>query len=276
MNAVLLGICKDSLSLANMIKNAPNYPLNGIYIDGVYCKDVSKTASCASALGISAYTTPDAAIRNADILFISCNDSELSAYSEFIKEFSIRNKILCHFSRKYDSSVLSCGVTNSVYSIRFPYKVNMEKLPLNATVIFEGQGRHHQLFKTAIEGSLRNVTFCTKEENMLSFLANRFATGYIKNFVNMSRQLYKFAGIYSEDEFKQMLLNLASEIALDNSNPAPLEPMEAKKLSKLLSSLNYSDTKDCVLNMETHIVENSNCSYRERDELLKILKHKKR
>ena len=276
MNAVLLGICKDSLSLANMIKNAPNYPLNGIYIDGVYCKDVSKTASCASALGISAYTTPDAAIRNADILFISCNDSELSAYSEFIKEFSIRNKILCHFSRKYDSSILSCGVTNSVYSIRFPYKVNMEKLPLNATVIFEGSGRHHQLFKTAIEGSLKNVTFCTKEENMLSFLANRFATGYIKNFVNMSRQLYKFASIYSEDEFKQMLLNLASEIALDNSNPAPLEPMEAKKLSKLLSSLNYSDTKECVLNMEAHIAENSNCSYRERDELFKILKHKKR
>ena len=276
MNAVLLGISKESLTLAHIIKSAENYPLNGIYIDGVYCNDVTKAASCASALGISAYTTEDAAIRNADILFISCNDSELSAYSEFIKEFSVRNKILCHFSRKYDSSVLSCGVTNSVYCIRFPYKVNIEKLPLNATVIFEGQGRHHQLFKTAIESSLKNVTFCTKEENMLSFLANRFVTAYMKDFVNMSRMLYKFAGIYSEEEFKQMLVNLAPEIASNNSKPTPLEPMEAKKLSKLLSSLNYSDTKDCVLNMEAHIAENSNCSYRERDELFKILKHKKR
>lgn len=275
MNIVLLGVSKDSLTLAHMIKNAENYPCNGLYIDGIYAKDVSKAASCAATLNVSAYTNIETAIRDADILFISCNDSELSKYSDFLKEHMVRNKILCHFSGKYDSSVLSCGVTNSVYSIRFPYSINMEKLPANTPVIVEGQGKHQEEFEAALKNSLKRVSFCTKNEKRIFTLAHRALTRYIQVIINLVIHLYKFAGIYSEKDFNMMLTNLIPEVASGNINVTPLDADETKKNMKLLSAMNYSDTKDLVRSMETHIVENSDCTFEEREELFRILKHKK-
>ena len=276
MNAVLLGISKESLTLAHIIKSAENYPLNGIYIDGIYCKDVSKTASFASLLGISAYTTPEAAIRDADILFISCSDAELCGYSEFLKELSVRNKILCHFSRKYDSSILYCGVTNSVYSISFPYKVYNEKLPLNTPVAVEGLGKHHEIFKTCLQNSLKKVMFRTKEEKMIFSIAHRNITCHIKEIADITKRMYKFADVYSEEDYKLMLTNLIPEILADNTPVAPLEPAEAKKTVKLLNSLNHSDTKDYIVALETHVAENSAPTFREKEELMRILKQKRR
>ena len=108
-------------------------------------------------LNIKAFTTLENALYNADILLVAHPESKLGQFSESMKLHHVRNKIMCHFSQTYDSSVLSCGVTNSCYAINLPYRFNNEKASdlANTLITIEGGGKRHEEFITALQNSVK-------------------------------------------------------------------------------------------------------------------------
>jgi len=275
MNAVLMGICPDALALAKIIQKADNYPNNnGIKIDGVLCRDLLQTTKIAMALNIKAYTGIDDALRNADILFISQPDSKLARFIETLKSHNVRNKILCHFSDKYDSSVLSCGITNSCYSVSIPYRYETKNISeiIDTPIFIEGEGKNGDEFKEAFSNSVINLYTYSKNEKHLTSMAKRKLTNYLKVVISSSRHFMKFAGTYHEKHFINYCRHLFDDIYYGLDNVQKLDPPTLKRNLKIVSSLNYGESKKLVKNMEAHIAANANYSFEEKTEIDRILK----
>ena len=274
MKAVLIGINKESLAFAKAIQKADNYPNNnGIEIDGILCRDISQTTKIAIMLNIKAYTSIDIALHNADILLVAYPDSKLGHFSEGMKLNRIRNKVLCHFSNVYDSTVLACGVTNSCYSIHLPYRFDSEKNAdlANTMICVEGGGKKHDEFIGALQNSIKKLVICNKSEKRLTNITGRFLRQYIKIVINLSRHLFKIAGTYDEDCFDLMIKNISNECSADPDTIPKLSASEMRKNLRLLSTINYADTKEFVRNMEAYIVRNSQYDFEEKEELTRIL-----
>ncbi len=258
MKAVLLGSGKDAIAFAKMLQMAENYPENnGITVNGIICRDASQTAKIATLLGIKAFAFIEDALRNADVLLISQHEDKLAAYSEYLKTFHIRNRILCHFSTKYDSSVIACGSTNSSYSIFMPYKFENEKISqlVKTLVVIEGDGRHTEEFCRALSNSLSNFKFCSKDERLMALMSRRVAHDYLKTVIVEMKKMYKAAGIFDDAALSLMCSHLGEELYRTEGVAQPLTPAEIKKNMRVLSAVNYSGTGEYVRNMETYITK---------------------
>ena len=275
MKAVLLGINKETLAFAKAIQKSENYPNNnGIVIDGILCRDISQSTKIAITLNRKAFTTLENALYNADMLLVAHPESKLGQFSESMKLHHVRNKIMCHFSQAYDSSVLSCGVTNSCYAISLPYRFNSEKASdlANSLITIEGGGKRHEEFVSALQNSVKKLVVCNKNDKRLSAISVRIIRQYMKIIINLSKHLFKIAGTYDEDSFNLMIKNISEESLAELDTIPRLSPAEMKKNLKLLSAINYADTREFVKNAEAHIVRSNPYDIEEREELLRILK----
>lgn len=277
MNAVFIGMTNETITFAKMLqskKDSKNPDI--INVSGVICKNVDLTTRIAMILNVKAYLTLEDAIRDADILFVSQADSRLASFSEGLKMRHIRNKILCHFSSKYDSSVISCGTTNSCYSINLPYRFEGERQSdgFETLITIEGGGKRDEEFRQILLNTLPNIRFCTKDERRLTAIATRIVKRHLKSALSLSRHLLKIAGTYDEESYRQMLKVFIQNSDFEESTSLDCDLSEIRKNMRLLSAINYSDTKEFVRNMEAHIVQNSSCSNEERAELLRALKYR--
>jgi len=280
MNVAIIGMCNEAMILAKIIKNSAychNADADRLKISGVICKNATQTTNMAIELNIKAYLTLNDAIKDADILFVAQPDSTLAYFSEVLKGNCVRNKILCHFSRKYDSDILSCGTTNSCYSVVLPYLSRYTMRSdhyMNNIVVFEGYGKRHDEFEKAAENTLEKITFCNKHNHRMCMMSSRMINEYLKAVILTAKQIAKFANTYDENIFKSYIINTVSEACNADTLTYDKDADEIKKNMRVLSALNYSDTKDFVRNMELHLALNSEIDTDEKDEILRVLKYK--
>ncbi len=245
-------------------------------ICGVLSVSPEATTNLAISLNAKAYLSLDDLLKDADIIFVCRHDSRLAAFSDILKEKRVRGKILCHFSTKYDSSILSCGSTNTCFCIGFPYPIKACKGTENLFVSFEGEGKNSQLFENTMKLIFPNSVFCTKNDKRLSAIASRIITDYLKVLINISMHFFKISGMYDEDSFAQFAsLSIKDIIASKSSRQIrKRSESEIKKDMRLLSVVNYNDTKDFYKNMETHIADTGIYLPDEKETILRALKKK--
>lgn len=272
MKVGLLGINKQSLDMAFYIKKFSKN--DKLRLSGVHTNSTKETTDTAIDLGISAYFSMESLIDNSDVLLIGYDD--LVDISAVLKDIKIKNKILCHFSTEYDSSVMYCGLTNSQFNIILPYIYDNDiPTDLSKTIIvFEGFGRNFEEFKEAIESAFDNCRFCTKTERRLSLIAKRAATIHIRNIVRFAKHMFKIAGVYDEKFMKELI-----RIGLDNScletqaasDSGKTTDQELKKSLRILESINETYNKEFYKSMELHNLETTLYSNEEKSKLQKIL-----
>lgn len=248
---------------------------NPLKICGVLSSGVESTTNLAIMLNTKAYLSLEALIKDADVIFVCRHDSQLSAFSDVLKEKQVKNKILCHFSTKYDSSILRCSGTNTYYSIGFPYKASVSNTN-DILISLEGEGKRSQEFEEVMKTVFPKAVVSTKNEKRLGSIATRVITEYLKIIVNVSEHFYKISGQYDEECFCEFVSKNVKEVISQN----PIKKIrkkgenEIRKDMRLLSGLNYSDTKEFYRNMECHIADTGIYTPDEKETILRILKKK--
>lgn len=240
-------------------------------ICGVFSQNIETTANLALEINTKAYISLDDIIEDADIIFVCQPDSSLVAFSEYIKEKRIKGKIFCHFGSKYDSAVLSCGITNTCYSMSFPYTFLSLSDFRSICVCFEGEGKRAHEFEAAMKAIFPKAVFCSRSDKRLASIASRVLTDYIKVVVNMSIKFFKFSGLYDEESFCALASHSIKD-AMSSHSLCKLKrrsESEVKKDLRLLTAINYTGTKDFYKSMEAYIAVNDTSSVTSKKEFSK-------
>ncbi len=277
MKAAFVGNENKILPFAKILQKTHNYKKDdGITICGVMGVDIESTTNIAIKLNVKAYQDINHLFKEADIIFVCHQDNQLASFSDMIKENRIRNKILCHFSTKHDSSILHCGSTNTYYAIGFPYPVRMGEInPDDILISFEGEGKRSEEFEQTIKRSLAKARFCSKDNKRLGALGARILSEYLKLTINTARKFYKIAGLYDEGSFAQFALLSVRDITSNHRREfRKRSEADIRKDMRLLSIVNYSDSRTFYKNMEIHIADTGAYPPKEKDTILRVLKRK--
>lgn len=277
MRAAFIGTENKIAVYSNIIKNAiASSELSAISICGVLSVSIEATANLAISLNTKAYLSLDDLLREADIVFVCRHDSQLASFSELMKEKRVRGKIFCHFSTRHDSSVLSCGSTNTCYSIGLPYSILNATNPQKLVISFEGEGKHCVQFESIIKSIFPKAVFCSKSEKRMASIASRILTEYTKILIKISAHFFKMSGLYDEESFTEFSMRSIKDVIATGGTKQirKLPESEIKKDMRLLSVIHSSDTRDFYKNMETHIAVSGGYDVHETEEILKTLKKK--
>ena len=277
MQAAFIGNESKIAAYSKILQNALLTSNFGeLKICGILSVNPEATTNLAIALNTKAYLSLDDLIKDADIIFVCRQDSQLAAFSDLLKDKRVRGKILCHFSTKYDSSILYCGSTNTYYSVGFPYPPinhsNMGSIPIT----FEGEGKRSAEFEELIHRVFPKAIFCTRNDRRLGSIASRIITEYLKVMIRVAMHFLKISGFYDEDYFSEFVTRNVKDIISSNADKKIRKRSESeiRKDMRLLSVVNYSDTRDFYRNMETHIADTGIYTPDEKETILRTLKRK--
>ena len=277
MRAAFIGNENKIAVYSNIIKNAlTSSDTNALSICGVLSSGIEATTNLAIALNAKAYLSLDDLLREADVIFVCRHDSQLASFSEIMKEKRVRGKIFCHFSSRHDSSVLSCGSTNTYYSVGLPYSILNATNPKKLVLSFEGEGKHSGQFEAVMKSIFPKAVFCSKSEKRMASIANRILTEYSKILIKISAHFFKMSGLYDEENFAEFSMRSIKDVISTGGTKQirKLPESEIKKDMRLLSVIHSSNTKDFYRNMETHIAVSGGYDVHETEEILKTLKKK--
>lgn len=241
---------------------------------GVISTSPEATTKLAISLNIKAYLSLEDAVKDGDVLFICRNGNHLASFSDLMKKMHVRDKIICHFSPHHDSTIINCGSTNSYYSIGVPYlHMSQEKIS-NTVVTFEGGGKHREKFENAMKSVLPNAVFCDKNSKQLGSIATRIVTEYTKILVNISMHFFKMSGMYDEESFLRLVTGSVTDTLTSKTMKKARKRTEGelRRDIRLLSTIDYSDTKEFYKTMETRIADSGIYSPDEKETVLRILK----
>jgi len=279
MKAAFAGNENKILPFAKILQKTHNYRKDdGITICGVIGPDIESTTNTAIKLNVKAYADIDDMFREADIIFVCHSDKHLAAFCDILKNNHVRNKILCHFSTRYDSSILRYGSTNTCYAIGFPYPLRSgETVSDDIIISLEGEGKRSAEFEQIIANSFAKARFCSKNEKRLGMLGARVISEYLKFIISIAQKFYKMAGLYDEVSFGQFTFRSVRDIILGKCEDLKIRKRSESDIRsdmRLLSIVNYSDSRDFYKNMETHIADTGAYSPNEKDTILRVLKRK--
>ncbi len=243
-------------------------------LSGVISTSPEATTKLAINLNIKAYLNLDDAVKDNDVIFVCRNGNRLAAFSDLMKKMHVRDKIICHFSSHHDSTILNCGSTNTYYSIGIPYLHTAQDKISNTVVTFEGGGKHHKEFENAIKSVLPKAVFCDKNAKQLASIATRIVTEYIKILVNISMHFFKISDMYDGESFLRLVTGSVTETLTSKTLRKARKRTEGelRRDIRLLSTIDYSDTKEFYKTMETRIADSGIYSPDEKETVLRILK----
>ena len=279
MNFAFYGLHKFSIVFADLLSEAAKQNTS-IKITGVFARNTTSTVNAAIKINTKAYASFDDLIKEADVIVIGYGDDSLGEISMLLKEKGVKNKILCHFSTEYNSSILSCGTTNTCYSINFPFLYETVKAykSVNPTITFEGGGRRHDEFKALMEENLKKCIFCSRNSRELSLIAKRATTVLVPEVIDVFEFLYKASDIYDKEEYINLVLKSIAdrlrEKPLGTASPKTTED-GLKKNIRVLNALGEPEMKELYKQLELYTAENTHYNQEDKYRIRKILNKKK-
>ncbi len=268
MNIAFYGFNKYSFGLAKLLCSVFAED-SLIKVTGMLGKNTNATVNAAIHTNTKAYTSLDDLVKEADVIIVGHADSMLSEISLTLKEKNVKNKILCHLSQTHDSQIISCGITNTCYSISFPFYYDTTKVPdiINSPITFEGSGRRSEEFETIMKKALPNCIFATKNNRKLSLMAKRFMTVHVPILIKISRWIYKISGTYSENDFNTLFLNVLKDALSKNPQgtyDAKISETDLRKHISLLNAINEPGLKEYYKHLEQYAMEDTVYTQEER------------
>lgn len=284
MKLSLIGVHRNSMSMAYTLKElTKSIPEPPITLCGIYSGDANTSVNAALSLECRVFLSLNDLFNESDIIFIGVGDRKLPQFAGMFKDNEVKGKILCHFSEKYNSDILSCGTANTYASFYIPYALKTSKLQnfSDGYIMVEGSGRDFKKFSNVLTSLHDAFVICTEADKALALLAKRFEIDYVTELLSAAVQMCKFVGIYSPRKFyEHFICTIIGNNSFKEGNICeylksrpPLSSEESvRKSFSLLNKINYSDFKSIYRMFETNIIKNGRYTDEEKENLTLLLK----
>lgn len=251
--------------------------INNLEITGYYSKNINSAKEAAVFTNSNYFSNLEDIINQSDIIFITTQDSFIKDVWDNIKNFTLKDKIICHCSGSLSSNIFSniAGHDAYGYSVHpmfaFSDKYNSYKNLNKAFISIEGSKENINLIKDIFETLGNRVKIISKDTKYAYHCASVFASNHVVALINVATALLKNCG-FTENEAIEALYPLIlnniqniNEQGIVNSLTGPVERADINTVKGHISSLSGID-KDLYLLLSEKLIEiakvkNTNIDY---------------
>lgn len=270
MKIGIIGAGKVGTTLGQYIK------LKGIEVAGVYSKTVEHAADSAEFIGTVYYEKLKNLVRVSDTLFITTPDSEISGVWDYITEFDLKDKIICHFSGSLSSDVFSskeatgaqvCSI-HPIYAFSNKYSAYQQFHKVRFTM--EGDSRAVEQMKAFWENMGHTVKIIRKEDKAKYHTSMSMASNHVLALIYTSVQLLSNCGFTAEEAYEALETLVSENIAgamKEGAVQALTGPVERNDIGTVKKHLTVlSGTEERIYrNLGEKLIEISKLKNPERD-----------
>lgn len=253
------------------------FSVNNLEITGYYSKNINSAKEAAVFTNSDYFSNLEDIINQSDIIFITTQDSFIKDVWDNIKNFTIKDKIICHCSGSLSSNIFSNIADHDAYGysvhpmFAFSDKYNSYKNLNKAFISIEGSKENINLIKDIFETLGNKVKIISKDNKYSYHCASVFTSNHVIALINVAVGLLKNCG-FTENEsiealYPLMLNNIQniSEKGIVNSLTGPVERLDINTVKGHISSLSGVD-KDLYILLSQKLIEiakvkNTNIDY---------------
>jgi len=228
--------------------------LNGhTKIAGYYSRTRQSADDAATFTQSRAFYDLEILVNNCDTVFITTPDGVISEVWECIRNYNIKNKIVCHFSGSLSSGIFSesgstgasCCSVHPMYAFSSKYT---SYLQFNtACLSVEGQEKAVQEIKKLFEALHHKVFIINPCDKAKYHVAAAFASNYVTGILHIALQLLKECG-FNESDARELLasvtLNNINSVLENGTAHALTGPVERGDISTVRKHLDILKDKD--------------------------------
>ncbi len=143
---------------------------HGIAVAGYYSRTYASARQAAEFTGTRAYTSMDTLASDCDVIFLTVPDGAIAQVWEQLKAMQIRDKLVCHCSGVYSSSIFSDieAYGCSGYSIHPLLAISDKETAYrelsNALFTMEGQGAAREALADLLRGCGNRVIYLQEKD----------------------------------------------------------------------------------------------------------------
>lgn len=242
-----IGAGKVGFSLGRYFKD------NSIQLSGYYSRNKESAIEAAKFTKSNFYNNLNQLIEDSNIIFITTPDNEIGEVWNQIKEYDIKEKIICHCSGSLSSKVFSKIHEYKAYGysihpmFAISDKYNSHKDLNKAYFTIEGDSKYLDYFSDLFSKLNNNFKIISDENKAKYHAASVIISNHVIALAKTSNDLLVQCG-FSEEEANEALFPLMYNNVLSigtkgttNSLTGPVERGDTKTIKKHLECLNNKD-----------------------------------
>ena len=252
------------------------FSTNNINVTGYYSKNSSSSKEAAEFTNSKFYENIDSLIMDSDIIFITTPDDVVFKVWQNIKNFNIKDKILCHTSGSLSSKIFS-DINNSgafAYSVHpmFPFSDKFTTYKHLKSCYFSIEGNEKYLFhmKNFINYLGNPVLIIDQDKKSLYHMANVTVSNLVLSLLNKGCEYLVQCGIDEQNALNSLMplienniLNLKEKGFL-NALTGPVERNDLGTLKKHMDVIPLSDL--CIYkNLSLNLLDLSKQKHSKKD-----------
>lgn len=260
MKIGIIGAGKVGVTLGKYLKE------NAVTVTGYYSRTFTSSVEAAEFTNTKAYQSLQALVEASDTLFITTPDGQIGSVWDYIANYDIENKVICHFSGSLSSKEFSgidatgaagCSI-HPMYA--FSDKFESYKQFHTALLTIEGQEKAVNAIRPLFERLGHTVFVMQSDDKVKYHAAAALASNYMVGLLSTSVSLLEECG-FSEQAAMQLLSPLVSanvETILREGPvkalTGPIERNDIETVQKHLTVLAGTETKDSYCSLGKELV----------------------
>lgn len=247
MNIGIVGAGKVGVSLGRFLSD------NKINIVGFYDIETQNAAQAAAFTNTDCFSSLEKLVNLSDTLFITTPDGAIAEAWDCIKEMSVQNKIICHFSGALSSDVFSQADELGAYAcsvhpiLAFSDKLTSYKSLKSASFTAEGDEKAVSALKRLF-ASLGGTVYCIdKSKKPLYHTAATMLSNNVVALLDLGYSLFSQCGFSRQEATaatQSLVLGNAQSVVQNgcvNALTGAVERGDVKTVRKHIECLDGSD-----------------------------------
>ena len=220
------------------------FSINNLNVKSIYSKNFNSSIEFCNFVDCTPYDNLYDFINSCNFIFITTPDKEISNVWNVIKNYNLKDKIICHTSGSLSSQIFkdinkSGAYPYSIHPIyAFSTKYNNYKDLNKAFVSLEGSPKYLDYIKDLFSKLGNEVILINKNDKPLYHLSCVFASNLMLSLLNISCSLFKEFNLDEEQSFYALLPLIENNLSnikrngFKNSLTGPIDRKDFVTLEK--------------------------------------------
>lgn len=229
------------------------FSINAVEVCGYYSKSETSSIEAANFTDSLSFPNLKQLVDACNIIFITTPDDMIKTVWVELQNFDLKNKIICHTSGSFSSSIFSNIDTSGAYGYSihplYPFsdKFNSYQNLNKAYFSIEGTLKYYNEIRIFIESLGNNVICLNSEDKTLYHLANVTVSNLVLSLLDIGTGYLEQCNVSEKEAFTALLPLIEANLAniktkgFENALTGPIERGDIKTIQKHLQVVPQQD-----------------------------------